>query len=739
MTSVHYTSKSIPDHDLWPTFSVPWNDTLTGVTDMGYLLEQPAGAHGYVRIENGHLVTGNGRRWRIWGQNLTFGAALVPMHIAPIVTRRLAKFGINCIRLHHMDHRFPRGLLLRDRRRIPLAESSQIITKDHSQTTRELDPEAMARLDYFIACCKDNGIYIDLNLNVSRQFTSADGVKQAEWIGYAKSLTYFDPQIISLQKEYAQQLLNHVNTFTGNRYAEDPVIAFIELVNENSLLEAWVSGRLRGEQREPGSTWCDIPPAYAEDLTFMWNEWLTRKYRNREVLELAWDGNLSDYENPLQHSVRRLTPEEFDNASRGRFHDEVTFYGELERTFFEDMSAYLRGNLGVKQIVVGTSDHNHSIHQSLHVENNTVMGIVDGHVYWQHPRFPHSTWSTRDWTITNSPMVDTPDHAAPAQLSRSVVAGMPYIVSELNEPFPNDTAAEFIPITAAYALLQDWDGLFWFDYGGGPTAEAWQDGSIRSFFSMANDPVKMTQTAVGALTFLRGDVQAARRMVGQWLTRERIYESYRNDLPNDTYPYTIPYIPGRLALVHRTAIQEFSAPYLAPEFDDLHLPENIITSDTGELTWELTAEKGKFSIDADRVQCIVGRKGKHETSHMIVELETQFAAVQMVSLDWDFISQTRNLLLVLSARIANTGMLWTDETRCSLGDKWGSAPIHIEPVKATLYLRHFDGARSLQLQALDGRGQPLGDPQFYEYHHGQFKLVLNGIPPTLWYHLQVDR
>ncbi|TFG66634.1 MAG: hypothetical protein E4H27_09765, partial [Anaerolineales bacterium] len=637
MAHIHYANQPLPEHDLWPIFTVPWNDTLTGVTDMSFLLEQPAGAHGYIRIEDGHLVTGNGKRWRIWGQNMTFGAALAPMHMAPIITRRLAKFGINCVRLHHMDHRYPRGLFLRKKARLPVSESTYSLEQDQAQSTRTLDPEAMARLDYFIACCKDNGIYIDLNLNVSRQFSSADGVKQAEWIGYAKALTYFDPQLIFLQKEYAHQLLDHVNPFTGNRYADEPVIGLIEMVNENSLLESWVAGRLLGEQRKPGSTWCDIPPAYAEDLTVMWNVWLTQKYRNRAVLELAWDGDLSDYENPLQHSVRRLSPDEFQTAAHGRFHDEVMFYGELEKNYFDELMVYLRGTIGVNQVVVGTSDHNHSIHQSLHVENNAALGIVDGHVYWQHPRFQNSAWSRTDWTISNTPMVDKPDHAAPVQLARSAVAGMPYIVSELNEPFPNDYASEFIPITAAYALLQDWDGLFWFDYGGGATEDAWQDGTIHSFFSMANDPVKMAQTAVGALFFLRGDVEAAKRTVEQGLTRERIYESYRFNLPDDTYPFTLQYLPGRLALVHRTAIQDFNAPYLVPEDGDLQLPEESIVSDTGELRWENVPENGRFHVDTDRYQAVVGRKGHFETANMIVDLETPFAAVQLISVDWDFI------------------------------------------------------------------------------------------------------
>ncbi|MDF1514678.1 MAG: hypothetical protein P1S60_12795, partial [Anaerolineae bacterium] len=385
------------------------------------------------------------------------------------------------------------------------------------------------------------------------------------------------------------------------------------------------------------------------------------------------------------------------------------------------------------------SDHNHSIHQSLHVENNAQLGIVDGHVYWQHPRFPNSAWSRKDWTITNSPMVDKPDHAAPAQLSRSVVAGLPYIVSELNEPFPNDYAAEFIPIVTAYALLQDWDGLFWFEYGGGASVEAWQDGAIRSFFSMANDPVKMTQLAIGALCFLRGDVEGARHMVGQWLTRERLVESYRYDLPDDIYPYTISYLPGRLSLVHRTAIQEFNAPYLAPEPGEIELPAQIIASDTEELFWINNEEDGKFIADTDRYQAVVGRTGHFETSHMMVDLESRFAAVQLISLDYDFIAQTQNLLLVASARVANSGMVWQDVSRHSLGDQWGDAPTLIEPVIAAIKLSGFENAQSLQLQALDGRGQPLGDPEFYVVNDGVFEFELDASPATLWYYLHVDR
>ncbi|MBC7237959.1 MAG: hypothetical protein H5T69_19115, partial [Chloroflexi bacterium] len=216
----------LQEHDNWPAFPVPWDDNLPGPTDMSWLLHKPAGAKGFIRVVDGHLATGDGQRWRIWGQNITGKSPLPPMHMAETIARRLAKFGLNCIRLHHCDHRWPDGILIRrsDGQPAPGIIVNGVAGRDE-ESTRALDPEAMARLDWFIACCKKHGVYIDLNLNVSRPFSKADGVKQVEWIGFGKGMTYFDERLIQLQKEYAQQLLEHVNPFTGLRYADEPAIA----------------------------------------------------------------------------------------------------------------------------------------------------------------------------------------------------------------------------------------------------------------------------------------------------------------------------------------------------------------------------------------------------------------------------------------------------------------------------------------------------------------------------------
>ena len=724
MTTPSDANRPMPNHDEWPAFVLPWDDGDVGPTDMSFLLDKPAGAHGFIRCQDGHLVRGDGSRWRAWGVNITFGDPMPTQAQARAISRRLAKFGINCIRLHHMDRRWPDGLIMR--RSGPEPDGARMGRDD--ELTRTLDPEALARMDYFIACCRAQGIYTDLNLNVSRLFSQADGVKQADWLGYGKALTYFDPQLLRLQKEYATQLLGHVNPFTGNRYAEEPAVALVELVNENSILESWTHGRLRGEQRTPFGTWGDIPPAYAADLDRLWNEWLLRHYPEREALVHAWQGGLADFEDPARGSVYRLQPEDFDDATPQRFRDEATFYADMECGYFRDMGAFLRGELGVRQPILGSSDHNHSWHGALHVLNNTELNLNDGHCYWQHPHYGASDYSRVDWTLTNTPMIDAPDHSAPSQLSRSRVLGVPYIVSEINEPFPNDHAAEFIPIMAAYAQLQDWDGVFFYCYGAGREA-GWESAAIPAFFPLHNDPVKMPQLAAGALMFLRGDVQPAQEMVAQHLTADHVLDALRADPPDDEFPYSLPWLPGRLALIHGTGIASFDAQELAPADNEIDMARDIIVSDTNELMW-LAGGNGPVLVDTPRTQAIVSHGGTNACTNMEIAVDVPLCAVQLSSLDGQDIVASTRMLLVVGGRVANTGMRWADDARQSLTE-WGEGPARVEPVTGTVTLRNLDSAVQATLQPLDERGQPAGEAIAFEDTPAGLTVQLPGGTP--WY------
>ena len=203
---------------------------------------------------------------------------------------------------------------------------------------------------------------------------------------------------------------------------------------------------------------------------------------------------------------------------------------ELERRYFEDMRRYLRDELGVQSLLLGTADHNHGKSGYPLLTSTSLLDVVDGHVYWQHPRYLTDPASGRraGFEIPNTPMVNDPQHSTVVQLSRSAMAGKPYTVSEVNHPFPNAYACEGIPMLAAYAALHDWDGVFWYTLaheqlvGEPPRAIG--------HFDLGPDPVKMTQLAAGALLFLRADVRPAAKTVTRSYTPEQVLLSLRRTL-----------------------------------------------------------------------------------------------------------------------------------------------------------------------------------------------------------------
>lgn len=727
---------SIPqEQEQWPAFVLPWDDTTNSATDISRLLHTPAGGMGFIHVRDGHLASGDGQRWRFWGVGQVFSAWVPPIEIAGVVARRMAKFGINCLRLHHLDHRWPSGILKRydSGKSGPGNTPPGRYAHPGQDSTRELDPEAMARLDWFVACCKENGIYTDFNLNVTRRFSAGDGVKDPDLLGYSKGMTYFDERMIYLQKEYARNLLSHVNPFTGNRYADEPAVAMIEILNENSLLACWLRGNLQGRKTQADQTWRDIPPSYAHDLDQRWNRWLARRYADRTTLSAAWAGGLHQYEDAGSGSVRRLAPDGFDAASSGRFRDEALFYTELEQGFFQDMATFLRGELGVKQLIVPTSDWDHGWSALPSLDIYSKLDVIDGHAYWQAP------WH-RPMTTTHKAQVDNPDVSLPAILSRSIVKNKPYIVSEINESFPSDYMAEGIPLCAAYALLQDWDGFFWHSYTGGHFGwnDIWQEQAIKHHLRISTDPVRMSQMAIGALMFLRGDVKAAETLIERGVPYEWALDSMRIKMVDNAHCYWLPYLSQRASLVHRIALADVHAGAVSPADGEVEPSTGSIVSDTGELTWEDTPGDGRVLIDAPRHQGVIMRAGERSTSHLTVTLDTRFAAIQLASLADTPIASAERLLLVAVGRVANSGMRW-NEDRTSVHDSVGGAPTRIEPVQATIALKGLAGARKVLLQALDGQGQPLGKPRRAAHQGDAWTLRLTGTPATTWYQVTIER
>jgi hypothetical protein len=693
-------------------FAVDWTANADSPASMAFLLSAPAGKDGYIRVAKGHLVQPNGQRFRIWGVNITGRATVPPREAAPQLAAHLARCGVNCVRLHFLDSVAPNGLVAAGR-----------------DTTQTLDPAQLDRLDFFVDQCRQRGIYIDLNLNVGHIYKAGDGVPDAELLGFAKAITYFNPRLIELQQQYARQLLTHRNPYTGHEYRHEPAVALVELVNENSLVESWFSGRLLGKQtrKHPG-TWADIPARYERELTTQYNRWLRARLPAGELAALRKEAGLPDG-TPLP----RLNPAEFKRASERRFRTEATFYVEVERGYFDGMTRYLRNELDVKTPLLGTSDHNHYRSGYPLLSSTSRLDVVDGHVYWQHPEYVVDPQTGRHlgFKISNTPMVNDPLNSTVVQLSRSAVAGKPYTVSEVNHPFPHEYACEGVPILAAYAALHDWDGVFWYTL-----AHHWLAGEPArpiGHFDLGPDSVKMTQVAAGALTFLRSDAGAARQTIARSYSANQVLESLR--LPGSERPYFTPGFARVAALIHATRIASFDGARTT-KFEAA-VGETIV-SDTGELRWAgFDAHRGRFLCDTPRTQAIVGYTADAEpTRHLALRVKNAFCAVTLSALDAKPIAAADRLVLAATARVANSDMRWNAK-RTTL-EQWGRVPPCIEPVVGTIELRGMSSAAVVMVQPLDGVGRPLGSSR-QAVETGSAWTFPVGDPVTTWYLIRVVR
>lgn len=278
-------------------FVLPFDDASSGVTNLGELLNHlPAGKFGAIKANaQGHFVVGD-ERIRFLGVNITASSTMTSKANAEKVARRLAKFGVNLVRFHHMDNHF----------------GAKSIINYAAGTSRSLDAENLDKLDYYIYQLKLNGIYTNLNLLNSREFSAADGlpaeISQLGW-KQAHVLGYVNETFRTLEKEYASLLIAHKNPYTNLTYAEDPAVAFVEINNENGIFQQYFDGAI--------DKW---PQLFSAQLNSKWNDWLAAKYTTVAELESAWGaidtplGAEKLVNNNFAGGIAPWNPEQHDSA-----------------------------------------------------------------------------------------------------------------------------------------------------------------------------------------------------------------------------------------------------------------------------------------------------------------------------------------------------------------------------------------------------------------------------------------
>ncbi|WP_404425412.1 carbohydrate binding domain-containing protein [Nibricoccus sp. IMCC34717] len=416
-------------------------------------------------------------------------------------------------------------------------------------------------------------------------------------------------------------------------------------------------------------------------------------------------------------------------STRAQRLDWIRFLVSLEQRYNQTMLTLVRDTLGYRGIVWG------SINATSTPSAQAMFRHFDAHAYWQHPRWPAGQdWWPKGWSVQNVSMLASATASTLPDLAAMRIAGASYSISEYQHPSPNTFGSEAPLLLAAYAGLQDWDAIYFYNYPTSPT------GSVSGFFDHANHSGKMANTLIAASLFRRADVSRARNVLRFPYSPER--EAERVEAAGRAWALTstdATEVPRHAFAVSRVALD----PAATGALPEAPAVSKVLVSDTNELTWD-TREAGRefVTINTARTKAVLGfnARADFKLGSLTVSpgpTRQGWSTVALTLTSGDSLEDPAGWkgLIVCTGDQENTGQKWRDSTRDSVDDQWGTAPTRVECVQAVLSLPV--SARRVRAWALNADGTRGDSLVPVSVGDTETRLLLGGSMPTLWYELEV--
>jgi hypothetical protein len=486
------------------------------LVDFSYLLDPPAGKHGFVIAgEDGHFhFEKTGQRIRFWGVTVAASHIDIPKDRIRSAVDAMARAGCNILRLHEIDNRGGEKYNLVRRNIIDEAYP-------YNNDSRHFDSEYRDRVDYWIHCAREKGIYIYLVIRGYRTFFPGDGVAATDQLDRkAAPYGFFNPRLLELQDEYIiQWLFKHRNPYTGLPNGLNPAICLLEIENEDSLFF------------DP-TAWTDFIEPYKSEFRTLWNEWLRKKYDKTENLHAAWsipggawsaltqDENLEQGTVKIPHMRMRypndIKPDERDDplSHSLRQRDGVQFATDIQRKLFIRQRDLIRSQgcpipltaVVNSQIIPDTW----SVVQEL--------DFTGENAYQDHPAFQAGEeWVGKSFFSNKNYLGETDSYSLASFLARYKWAGKPLVCREWANCWPNEFRCSANLSIASQALLQDYDAMIYFSY------YTWGNQNVCSPFGIQADPAQWGSFGHAAHLFLTGGLKPFSRLADIAFTEEDLF------------------------------------------------------------------------------------------------------------------------------------------------------------------------------------------------------------------------
>lgn len=588
--------------------------------------DAPAGRHGRViATKDGHFAFEDApdKPVRFYGVNLCSGATVLDPERARPLAKMLVARGFNTVRFHHQDGALSAGI-----------------------DTPELKPERLANFDAVVAACVAEGLYMTLDLQVTRRVSwracGIDRDGRIEDKHLFKSLVQVSEPAFSNYVAFTRNLLTHINPLTGRSLAQEPALAWISLVNEGNL----GNGGMIEFESAP-QFW--LPK---------WRAWLQGK-RAADPKYAAIPETLPT----VRVDRENLKPSEHHLAF-------LEFLADTETAFARRMKAFLR-SIGCKALLTNMNAWHYPV--NFQPVRAFEYDYVDEHFYGLHPKFlnlPSKRPPVRQDQVNP---LEYETRSIPLSTVRRIFS-RPLTVTEWNWPAPQRYRAAGGLLIGTLASLQDWDGLWRFTWS--HSGEGIESVKPLCDFDIAGDPIGRAEEFAMVPLFLRGDATplVEAQAVGPTMPPHNpVY--LRND-------------DRLLSLRKRTG-------------HDLGLGVPPVSRKGPAAETSLDVTNGVFRIATERTCGIAAEKGSHRAGRLAVKFDGVPATIWVTALDGKPLDRSERMLVVHATDAKMTDMEFLDDSMEVLLD-WGHAPTLVRKARAEMQLAIGD--RNFKVYALGSDG-----------------------------------
>lgn len=415
--------------------------------------------------------------------------------------------------------------------------------------------------------------------------------------------------------------------------------------------------------------------------------------------------------------------------TRARWIDRQLFIAFLERNYWEEMRTHIKTTLGYKGLVTGTIQFG-----PIAMWGQADMDFIDDHSYWQHPSFPGIPWSSTDWYITQKPMSLYPTSATFWGLVRA--EGRPFTVTEYNHAAPIDAQAEAVPMIAAWAALQDLDGIFLFAYSHGD--HVFTSHKMNGFFDIDYNPAKWCFMKAASLIYQKALIprNSAKRVIH--------VASSSSDLSAVLTQLADKQGTGSTSLItsdwQGSTFQDWIRTRISLDYGlwQSSGDSSSATEDPG-VFWNASVG---FSAWSSAAVLFSGTNNATASAYewgSAAITSPALYSLALVPLDAKPLAKSESLLFVAIGRVENTGMVWNAE-RTSVTNQWGTSPALAEVVEGTVTINGAGIAGdSCSWQPLNSSGVPTRTEALSLAADGSITINLVADDATVWYVLRCTR